>query len=279
MGRRLLCDCEYGKGCHGLVLIEFCSPSTSTAPPTAPVLFRAAADKGIATARKVISPWLRFVTPGGAEVPPRKEWPDDRNSRAAAPGAKRPRSVFIRGKTSASRPAPAVEAATAPAPRPRARQPAENLVKVNESLRSRRAHVHRGPGWPKAWRVVVDTIRGFPQRCFWEIFSGSAGLSKEFKAQGWFVGPPIDILFDVDLDVLNPEFRAVCIGLIFENRIRLLHLGPPCSSFSMACNRFFHCRLRSRTQRAGLANLRPLQKVKVSEGNGLADVATELGIA
>ena len=71
----------------------------------------------------------------------------------------------------------------------------------------------------------------------------------------------------------------MCLGLIFERRIRLLHLGPPCSTFSMACNRFHQCRLRSHQHPAGLPTLNKIQRIKTTEGNGLADVAAELAVA
>ena len=77
------------------------------------------------------------------------------------------------------------------------------------------------------------------------MFSGCAGLTSAFMAAGWAVGPPIDILYCPEFDLLNPLFLGFCLGLIFERRIRLLHVGPPCSSFSMACNGCLSTMMRS----------------------------------
>ena len=71
---------------------------------------------------------------------------------------------------------------------------------------------------------------------FLEMFSRKAGLTREFLRQGWPWGPPIDMLYNPEYDILNPFFFAVVLGLMFDRRVRLLHLRPPCSSFSMACD-------------------------------------------
>ena len=58
----------------------------------------------------------------------------------------------------------------------------------------------------------------------WEMFSGKAGLTREFMHQGWACGPPIDILYNPEFDLLNLLFFAVVLGLIWEKRVRLLEL-------------------------------------------------------
>ena len=152
MGRSLLCDCTHGPLCHGLILIGACSLFFSVSPPPPVVQPTAAPVLSVATA---------VTKPPSA-------------SRSNAAGARR---VFL---SSDGPPlAPAVDAGAHAARSSRVgRRPAEDLAKVNESLRSRRARVHRAPGWSPLWRQLVDTIRAFPVPCFWEIFSGSAGLSK-----------------------------------------------------------------------------------------------------
>ena len=111
---------------------------------------------------------------------------------------------------------------------------------------------------------------------FWEIFSGAAGLTSAFAANGWSVGHPIDILYCPEFDLLNPLFLGLCLGLIFERRIRLLHVGPPCSSFSMACNGCPSTMMRSMECPDGLPNLSPIRREKVTLGNALAQVAVKL---
>ena len=82
-------------------------------------------------------------------------------------------------------------------------------------------------------------------------FAGKACLTREFLRQGWPCGPPVDIVYNPDFDLLNPLFLAVVLGLIFERLVRVLHLGPPCSSFSMACNRFEKYAMRSANEPGG----------------------------
>ena len=132
------------------------------------------------------------------------------------------------------------------------------------------------PSWPASWTSLITSIRLLSTMCFWEIFSGVAGLTSAFMNAGWAVGPPIDILYCADFDLLNPLFLGVCLGLIFERRIRMLHVGPPCSSFSMACNGTPSTRMRSEKIPAGLPNLSAVRQEKVTLGNALAEVAIKL---
>ena len=48
-----------------------------------------------------------------------------------------------------------------------------------------------------------------------------------------------------DFDLLNPMFMAIVPGLVLEGRFAVIHLGPPCSSFSMAVNRLKSYAMRS----------------------------------
>ena len=82
------------------------------------------------------------------------------------------------------------------------------------------------PAWPSSWRALISAVRLLNCMCFWEIFSGVAVLTGAFADAGWAVAPPIDILYCTDYDLLNPLFLGVCLGLIFERRIRMLHVGP-----------------------------------------------------
>ena len=118
------------------------------------------------------------------------------------------------------------------------------------------------------------SVGGFP--VFWEIFSGKAGLTREFLKQEWPCGPPIDILYNPNFDDLNPLFFAVMLGLIFERLIRVLHLGPPCSSFSMAVNRFKTYAMRDAAHPGGFDVLPPHRRDKVRLGNALAEISKRL---
>ena len=62
--------------------------------------------------------------------------------------------------------------------------------------------------WPSSWVALVSSIRMLNCMVFWEIFSGAAGLTIAFEANGWSVAPPIDILHCPDYDLLNPLFNG-----------------------------------------------------------------------
>ena len=123
----------------------------------------------------------------------------------------------------------------------------DEIVALNETIRGGVSGPHsERPGWLPSWFELIRVVRSAPEPIFWEIFSGSAGLTKEFVRQGWTCGPPIDVIFNPDFDCLNPGFVGVVIGLILERRVRVLHVGPPCASFSMAVNRFPQYAMRSK---------------------------------
>ena len=122
MGRTLLCDCKLGASCHGPLLVEACS--------------------GV------------FSVPArcNADAPVQSGAASSVEARSSAAH----RKVFVRTGPSDPAPVPACDAAgLAARPARKLRPPAENLAKVNESLRSRRARIHRAPGWCPMWRVFV----------------------------------------------------------------------------------------------------------------------------
>lgn len=151
----------------------------------------------------------------------------------------------------------------------------DDLANINETTRASHS-VPSGPGYPKQWLFLIHTIRSSPSKIFWEIFSGSAVLTSAFWNAGWICGPPIDILEDPSYNVLNPAFLALLIGLILEGRVALLHVAPPCSSFSWAVNRFITYAMRSLEFPEGFPNLPPHRQEKVALGNAIADVALKL---
>ena len=75
---------------------------------------------------------------------------------------------------------------------------------------------------------------------------------------------------------MDTGFVTVVIGLILEGRFSLIHLAPPCSSFSRAVNRFLTHAMRSHLFPAGLPNLSAHQEEKVRLGNALALVALRI---
>ena len=119
-------------------------------------------------------------------------------------------------------------------------------------------------------------MRSAPQRIFWEIFAGCAILTSMFIEENWCCGPPIDVLIDASLNLLNPAFVGVILGLILEGRVALLHVGPPCSSFSWAVNRWRKYAMRSVWCPEGFWGLPAHRAEKVRLGSALAEVSLRL---
>lgn len=156
----------------------------------------------------------------------------------------------------------------------------DKIEAINDTIRSGAMNIHdERPQWLPSWVTLIAMIRGALFPVFWEMFAGKAGLAREFLRQGCPCGPPVDIVYNPDFDLLNPFFLAIVLGLIFERLIRVLHLGPPCSSFSMACNRFKRYAMRSSREPGGFKKLLPHRVQKVRLGNALADIAARLADA
>ena len=117
------------------------------------------------------------------------------------------------------------------------------LHDLNETIRA--SAIGQRPKYPRVWTQLIQQIRSFQVLLFWEIFSGCAVLTDCMQECGWQCATPLDILYHPDFDLLNPLFFAIVIGLILEGRFALIHLAPPCSSFSMAVNRFYSCGINS----------------------------------
>ena len=133
--------------------------------------------------------------------------------------------------------------------------------------------------WRKEWANLASRVRRAGGNLFWELFAGVGILTRAFEEEAWHAGPPIDIMYTEAFNLLDPGFFMVVLGLILEGWVAVLHLGPPCSSFSMAFNRFSSQRIRSSQFPAGLENLTDAQEAKVRLGNELAQVALSLARA
>ena len=129
------------------------------------------------------------------------------------------------------------------------------------------------------WHEFISDIRSYGKRVFLEVFAGMAVLSAAFRAEGWPVGPPVDLAYGEQYDVMNHFFLAVLIAILLEGRVLLLHVGPPCASFSMAVNRFHSHRMRTLEQPGGLDDLDAKQRKKVDDGNALAEITTKFTAA
>ena len=113
-----------------------------------------------------------------------------------------------------------------------------------ESLRGAPAS---GLHFTQEWKRYAAHIRSFGCKLALEVFAGTCFITSILAEWGIPVAPPVEILIFEWMDLLNPMFVYLLIGLILEGRFWFLWLAPPCSTFSMACNRFIATMLRNST--------------------------------
>ena len=90
---------------------------------------------------------------------------------------------------------------------------------------------------------------------------------------------PLMLFFDPSYNLLNPLFMGIAVGIISEGRVLLLHLAPPCSSFSVALNSAQASAVRSSDAPSGLPGLPKYKEDKVRLGNALAEAMVVLASA
>ena len=141
---------------------------------------------------------------------------------------------------------------------------------ANESLLGAPAS---GLKFTDEWRSFMQHLRSFNTKFCWELFAGTCIVTSIWLEMLLPTAPPVDVLFSQWMDLLNPGFLYIVLGIILEKRVCLLWLGPPCASFSMAINRFSHLCMRSLRFPDGIPELQGLPAVTVAMGNALRDVA------
>ena len=121
---------------------------------------------------------------------------------------------------------------------------------------------------------------------FLEIFAGTGGVTAAMKQLGVPCLPPIDIVAEGEVssarDVQDEEFWAFIKELVRRGSVRFLHLGTPCSTFSMA--RAVKMKngprpLRSLEHPLGLPTLGSAEKQQALLGNTLLDKSVEAALA
>ena len=69
----------------------------------------------------------------------------------------------------------------------------DDVGRVNETIRGQLPQHESpvgAPAWPMAWILLVAMVRAATAPLFWEVFSGTAGLSTACAAGGWGIAPP-----------------------------------------------------------------------------------------
>jgi len=130
--------------------------------------------------------------------------------------------------------------------------------------------------WPPSWINLVQKVRSLQRPVMWEIFSGVAVLSTAFAALAISIAPPLDAAASAEYDLLNASFMAVIIGILGSHGVDLVHLAPPCSTFSIALNGNPATRLRTWDEPGGIDGLNANQRRQVLLGNALAEAAATI---
>ena len=93
------------------------------------------------------------------------------------------------------------------------------------------------------------------QACFMEIFAGKGVLTKEVQKYGIRCEPPND-LASGGTDFRDPKqvenLKDLAMERLKSTRYLVIHLAPPCASFSRARDRSYKTRLRSSIYPEGL---------------------------
>ena len=106
----------------------------------------------------------------------------------------------------------------------------------------------------------------------WELFSGSRQWSNAMEKVGWCSLLPVDIADDERCDLADPMFFRMVHAVLASGRVELLHLGPPCASFSVAVSP----PQRSPSEPYGICTLSDKARAKVEAGTHLMLAAIEL---
>ena len=88
----------------------------------------------------------------------------------------------------------------------------------------------------KTSHVSAKASSSEPQvaKCTLELFSGSGRLTSAFNMKGLRVCPPFDVKDGKWFDLCNVNIQQLILGWIRQGRIWYLHLGTPCTNFSIA---------------------------------------------
>ena len=127
----------------------------------------------------------------------------------------------------------------------------------------------------KSWEEVPFTPPpwAMDHQFFLEIFSGVAGISREFIRKGGKILPPIDIveegLVEKKTNIFDPLVEAKILNWLRSGAVKLVHFGTPCTTYSRA--RRFDGKgpppLRSVTHLKGLPRLTHTDRQKVEDGD------------
>ena len=110
---------------------------------------------------------------------------------------------------------------------------------------------------------------------FLELFSGSGRLAAAIKESKLGLTEVWDIIHGPEYDLTNPARVAHLLKRIKQRHFWMVHLGPPCASFSIARLP----RVRSRDHPWGLPNLVGKAKKLVEDGTYLCLLAIEIALA
>ena len=123
-------------------------------------------------------------------------------------------------------------------------------------------------------RAPVELPRGIQELFGWapldlenigyELFAGSAGVTKAFRECGFCMRDPVDVKINADCNLLSDVFLAIVLGLVGGRRICFVWMSPPCTSFSALQNGHKSGPWRSKEHPEGIQ-----ERGEITEGNEL----------
>jgi hypothetical protein len=130
-------------------------------------------------------------------------------------------------------------------------------------------------------RIIKASVEVSPLASlhFAELFAGEALLTKVMRKKGIACEKPNDLEHggtNFASRIQVERLKAIFQLLRTDGRRLILHLAPPCSTFSRARDRSRATKLRSSLHPAGIPNLNKEQQATVEEGNAVAKNAFEV---
>ena len=103
----------------------------------------------------------------------------------------------------------------------------------------------------------------------WELFAGVVRWTAAMAAAGWATLRPIDIAQGPDDNLIDPQTLRIVMAVIRGGYVTLVHLGPPCTTFSYAVTP----PRRSEEFPKGIPGLAPEVQAVLDEGFSLLQIA------
>ena len=107
-----------------------------------------------------------------------------------------------------------------------------DLCTDNSQSCSTRSLKQTMPSAPRS--AKTSSSKPVQAQCFLELFSGTARLTSAVRSKGIRCGIPFDLSFGKEFDLSRHDVQRLILDWISSGRIWFLHIGTPCTIFSIA---------------------------------------------